>query len=524
VIRRRGGDAGERPSGSEAGVPPPPSPPPQVLDELSAAFADDQAAGLPRRGADDTPPGGDTGTEGEPAAVVDQPATDAPASGPTPQPTMSTRAMSADELADAAPAAPPVPAADALVPEATRRSTRRSRREMRKEAKRAARRERHHARLAAKEQRRAERAAGHGKPAPVVDPPGDGADAGESVRIVPVERTSPQPIDPRRGPSGPGRDVASVPVAAPARTVAIIGDDLPDAVYLEGDLGDASGEAATRSRIFIDDRDPTTGTVVSLEVATAAAHMEPRLRERRVAVRRAATRKRVRWALAVTAVVAVAVAVLAVLGSGLFAIDDVSVEGAVYSRGPAFDAVVDDVDGANVLRLDTGALEQRLEAIPWVEDARVTTRFPHGARIEIRERRPMVTYQGADAAYRVLDEHGRVLDVVVGGRPSAYPELLVADGPDLQPGETGPPGYRAAAMLVQSLPAPLRAEVESLSVDAAGTDLRADLASGVEVRFGAAQDLMDKIVRLQVALTNPDPDESAPTQLIDVSTDDVILR
>jgi hypothetical protein len=36
--------------------------------------------------------------------------------------------------------------------------------------------------------------------------------------------------------------------------------------------------------------------------------------------------------------------------------------------------------------------------------------------------------------------------------------------------------------------------------------------------------LVDKIVRLQVALTNPDPNEAAPTQLIDVSSDDVILR
>ena len=51
-----------------------------------------------------------------------------------------------------------------------------------------------------------------------------------------------------------------------------------------------------------------------------------------------------------------------------------------------------------------------------------------------------------------------------------------------------------------------------------------ELTNRVQVRFGPAQDLVDKIVRLHVALTYPDPNQAAPTQLIDVSTDDVILR
>ena len=93
----------------------------------------------------------------------------------------------------------------------------------------------------------------------------------------------------------------------------------------------------------------------------------------------------------------------AVLGSGLFAISTVEVEGAVYSQGDALDAVVDELEGANVLRVDTAAAERALEAIPWVDDARVTTDFPHGAKIEVRERRPMVAYLAADGRYRVLD-------------------------------------------------------------------------------------------------------------------------
>ena len=57
----------------------------------------------------------------------------------------------------------------------------------------------------------------------------------------------------------------------------------------------------------------------------------------------------------------------------------------------------------------------------------VTTDFPHGAKIEIRERRPMVAYLAADGRYRVLDGNGRVLDVIA-GRPVDYLELIVDDG------------------------------------------------------------------------------------------------
>jgi hypothetical protein len=66
----------------------------------------------------------------------------------------------------------------------------------------------------------------------------------------------------------------------------------------------------------------------------------------------------------------------------------------------------------------------------------------------------------------------------------------------------------------------LRLMLDSASV---GGPAGGGSAGGIEVRFGAAQDLVDKLVRLQTALTDPNPD-NAPTEMIDVSTDDVIDR
>ena len=63
----------------------------------------------------------------------------------------------------------------------------------------------------------------------------------------------------------------------------------------------------------------------------------------------------------------------------------------------------------------------------------MTTDFPHGATIEIRERRPTIAYLAADGRYRVLDGEGRVLDVIA-GQPVDYLELDVDDGPNLEAG------------------------------------------------------------------------------------------
>ena len=52
--------------------------------------------------------------------------------------------------------------------------------------------------------------------------------------------------------------------------------------------------------------------------------------------------------------------------------------------------------GTPVLRADTRQAERELEAIPWVEDARVTTDFPTRLSIEIRERTPLVAIAGPD--------------------------------------------------------------------------------------------------------------------------------
>ena len=231
----------------------------------------------------------------------------------------------------------------------------------------------------------------------------------------------------------------------PSRAVITIGgdDDLPDVAYLDDEL---ERDPASKP-VFIDD-DGGSDALPASEASTRG--IEPRIRQRRIGVNRSRNRRRIWWIALIAVVAVVLIGVLALLGSSMFAVETVSVSGAVYTDQEALDEVIDDLTGTPVLLVDASALEARIEEIPWVDDARVTTSFPDSASIEIRERTPVAAMMGADGLARVIDVDGRVL-TLVDGQPVA---LVWIDGPDtldVAPGQFASIGYSSAASLVTKL-------------------------------------------------------------------------
>ena len=322
------------------------------------------------------------------------------------------------------------------------------------------------------------------------------------------------------GDSSPG-DSSPADVSSSERaTISIIGDDLPDAGYLDDELeGDPSG----LKPVFIDD-DGSTDAVFPRDNSTRG--IEPRIRQRRIGVKRSENRRRLWW-LALGGVVSVIViAALALLGSSLFAVDQVTVTGNVYTDQTALDVVIDDLAGTPVLLVDIGDVEAQVEDIPWVEDARVRTSFPDSASIEIRERTPVAAMMGADGQARVIDVDGRVLGLV-DGQPVA---LVWISGPgtlDVAPGQFASIGYSSAASLVTKLTPDIRGRVDSMLVTPDGADLVLVLSGEdglIEVRFGSAigaNAQIEKLVRLQRTLDDLDAEQ---VTVIDVSTAQVTVR
>lgn len=311
----------------------------------------------------------------------------------------------------------------------------------------------------------------------------------------------------------------------PATTISIGGeDDLPDAVYLDDGIG-----LAGDGTVFIDD--DGRGDAILPQDATGPG-IEPRLRQRRIGVRRAEGRRRLKWVAIVGLVLAVLIAGLAVLGSGIFAIDSVTVSGQRYADDVVVQEVIDDLEGTATLLVDTDAAEQRLEEIAWVESARVRTNFPSSASIELRERIPLATMRGVDEMYRILDREGRVLAMET-GQPVA-PALISGPGTlDLAVGQFADVGYAAASTLVTKLTPEVRSRLVSITATSDGSDIRlilrnellnGDEAPNIEVRLGAAigdNEQIERLVRLERVLDDID---GGGTTIIDVSTEEATER
>lgn len=294
---------------------------------------------------------------------------------------------------------------------------------------------------------------------------------------------------------------ASTIALNPDRKVIVIGDnDLPDALFLDEAASSRLREvhsldddnSAGRSTIVIKDLDES-GSIETLP-ARSSGSIDPRVRARRIAVRRAKGRKRLIWVAIAAAILLVLVGAVAVLASSLFDVRTIEVQGAVYTDPQQLSAIVDGLKGDAILLVDTRSVERQLESIAWVESARVSTQFPHQVFIDIRERKPIATFAGSDGKYRVIDRDGRVLDVV-NGIPIDY-VLVTGANPDVERGQFAGRPFASAAQLAIALPSEIRALTESIGVDATAGDLTLQMRPKIEVQLGPATDLSTKLVRL----------------------------
>jgi cell division protein FtsQ len=299
--------------------------------------------------------------------------------------------------------------------------------------------------------------------------------------------------------------VIGAPPAPPREDAVVVieADDLPDAVVLDGD--------------------PSTGGLGLADGTGAAGRpgVDPRFRARRIAVRRAEGRKRLRWAAIAGIVLLAVVAVLAVLASPLFAIDRVDVDGAVYADPAAIQQVVDSLHGDPILTADLDGAARELEQIPWVEAARVTMRFPNRVTIEIAERTPVASFLGADGQYRVIDADAFVV-AVLPNPPADYPPITGVL-PNTPAGTGAGAAVKGASQLIAALPPTVADRLASVDLSTNG-NLTLQL-SGVDggapltVTFGPPNDYRDKLIVLLNRITK----EPQLSGTIDVASGDAIV-
>jgi cell division protein FtsQ len=243
---------------------------------------------------------------------------------------------------------------------------------------------------------------------------------------------------------------------------------------------------------------------VDPEAGAADTPIDPRIRARRIAVRRGEGRRRLRR-LAVLAVVAAVLAVAAaVTRTPLLDVDQLTVVGAEHTSVAAIVTASHVHRGQPMTDVDMGRARRGIAALPWVRSVSVTRHWPATVVVRLTERTPAaVVAAGQGAAgpqWATLDQDGRVLEVAAAPTPGLA--RLGGDAGPLRPGEVDTAAGDALRVAV-ALPPAVAAQVTSIGPAQAG-GLELQLAPRGSVAFGPADDIPAKVLALQTVLSEGD--------------------
>jgi cell division protein FtsQ len=225
------------------------------------------------------------------------------------------------------------------------------------------------------------------------------------------------------------------------------------------------------------------------------ASIDPRIRQRRVAIQRSRGRRRLLWIVAVVAAVSLVAGIVGLLHTPLFSARVVTVTGAhPHTSAASIVAAAGLAHRPPLISTDPGATAARVEALPFIATVRVLRHWPDGIQIAVTERVPVVQMAGPGASWSILDGYGRTLQV----QPARLPGLvaLVVHTPRrvIPPSRVGgtlPAAASAGVRVSRTLPPAFSAQVVSVTMAPDGTVSMA-LNSGITVLLGTATDLPTK--------------------------------
>lgn len=228
-----------------------------------------------------------------------------------------------------------------------------------------------------------------------------------------------------------------------------------------------------------------------------APRRHPRLAARRVAVARASGRRRLRRAVAVLALLALAGGGWTLVHSPLLAARHVRILGAAHTPVAEVLAVTGLGSSPPLVDVDPGAEAAALRQLAWVRAASVTRNWPDGVTVSIVERRPTAALPLVAGRFVLADASGRVLAAGV-ARPKGLVEVL-APARRARPGGQLPASDDALLAVAAGLPPSLRGEVQAVEPEEGGGVLLR-LTAGPLVELGSAGDLAEQAVALATLL------------------------
>jgi cell division septal protein FtsQ len=228
--------------------------------------------------------------------------------------------------------------------------------------------------------------------------------------------------------------------------------------------------------------------------------IDPRLRQRRIAIRRAQGRRRLRIVLAVLGISIAVAGGYALTQSPLLDLDEIGVAGVFGSEADAVRRAAELQTGTPMIELDLPAATHSVEALPWVRSAKVERNWPAGVTIEVIRRTPIAALPVGDGTSVLVDADGvaieRVDDVSVGLFTIAIAAV----------GELGDVQTQALPLLelVQIIPADLELWIETVGLRPGDGGLEIDLVGSAVVDLGDTRSLPEKLEALRAMLASVD--------------------
>jgi len=243
----------------------------------------------------------------------------------------------------------------------------------------------------------------------------------------------------------------------------------------------------------------TSSTTAPRAPVAPSTPTHPRIRARRIEIKRDEGRRRRQRLLILAAVLVGLAGVAGLTRSPVLDIDRLVVDGASRT-GRA--RVLDTARlrrGGPMLDVDPSAVSRRLAGLAWVERASVQRRWPGTVRIRVIERRPVAQVR-ADLGWALVDASGRVLE-----RRSSTTDALI----EVQGIRVGPPGSRlpGAVSPMLDMVGDLGAQPEPRvqSVRSVAGELVLILAGGARVQVGPPDHVAAKLYALRAMVAAEKP-------------------
>ncbi len=185
--------------------------------------------------------------------------------------------------------------------------------------------------------------------------------------------------------------------------------------------------------------------------------------------------------------------------SSLVAIDNVDVVGVTSGdRGALIGELTDASESMTTLHVDRGRLESIAAAFPTVKSIHIDPNFPHGMRIEVTERPPVLMVDSGGQQLPVAGD-GTVLNGVEVPEDENLPVLEVAQPPE---GAMLGGTELEQALVVGAAPEELRPLIEKIE-ESKEFGVELTLRGGIPVRFGTGAAAPAKWAAVAAVLADP---------------------